>query len=189
MIRNRVIIDIDGVLRDFIGSLIRIYQREYPGHKVKPVESRKLEDFFPIAEKIYPFMDGKFSDEILIEAPAFPGAIEALEKWQNEFEIVIATTQPLHGRAPTLIWLGKHQIPSNEIHITSEKQQLPGIAILDDFSENLEKFAATGRLAVCMDRPWNREWNGPRVETVDDFFCLVAEYQKETGFDEGVLLA
>lgn len=187
--KNRVIIDVDGVLRDFVGSLLRVYRREYPGHKIKPVVSRKLEKFFPIGEKIYPFMDEVFAWEILTEAPAFPGAIEALQKWQNEFEIVIATTQLPAGRAPTLVWLGKHQIPSNEIYITSEKHQLSGIAILDDFTDNLEKFAATGRLAVCMDRPWNRQWTGPRVETVDDFFCLIAEYLRETGFDEGVLLA
>jgi 5'(3')-deoxyribonucleotidase len=187
--RNRVIIDVDGVLRDFIGSLIRVYLREYPGHKVKPVNSRKLEDFFPIKEKIYPFMDETFAWEILAEAYPYSETIEALEGWEKEFKIIIATTQPPFGRSPTFYWLGKHRVPCDEIHVTSEKHLLSGVALLDDFVDNLEKFAATGRLAVCMDRPWNRHWKGPRVKTVDDFFAIVSEYLKESEFDEGVLLA
>lgn len=187
--RPRVIIDVDGVLRDFIGSLVRVYRREYPGHQVAAVDSRKLEDFFPIGEKIYPFMDEMFAREILEEAPAYPGAIEALRRWEKEFEIIIATTQPLAGRGPTLVWLGRHDIPSNTIYITSEKYRLAGLALLDDFVDNLEKFAATGRLAVCMDRPWNKHWKGPRVHTVDEFFGYLTEYVRESDFDEKVLLA
>jgi len=187
--KSRVIIDVDGVLRDFITSLMMVYLREYPEHDVSLITSRKLHENFPIGEKVYEFMDETFAWEILTEAPPFPGAIEALQKWHQKFNIVIATNQPPLGKAPTLVWLGTHHVPSDEIHITADKHLLPGVAILDDFVDNLDKFASTGRLAVCMDRPWNKHWKGPRVETVDDFFCLVSEYLKETDFDEGVLLA
>lgn len=187
--KSRVIIDVDGVLRDFIASLVAVYLREYPDHKVSLIASRKLHECFPLGEKIYEFMDETFAWEILAEAPPYPGAIESLQNWRHEFDIVIASNQPPLGKAPTLVWLGTHHVPTNEIHLTAEKQLLSGAAILDDFVDNLEKFASTGRLAVCMDRPWNHNWRGPRVETVDDFFYLVSEYLKETDFDEGVLLA
>lgn len=187
--RTRVIIDVDGVLRDFVGSLVRVYLREYPGHQVKPVNSRKLEDFFPIKEKIYPFMDETFAWEILAEADPYPESIDVLRTWEKEFEIVIATTQPLSGRAPTFYWLGKHRVPCDEIHVTAEKQLLSGVALLDDFVDNLEKFAATGRLAVCLDRPWNHYWKGPRAKTLTEFFAIVSEYLLESDFDQGVLLA
>ena len=56
-IKPRLLIDVDGVLRDFIGGLASIYQREYPDHKIKPVVSRDLHDNFPIGQEIYRFMD------------------------------------------------------------------------------------------------------------------------------------
>lgn len=169
----RVLIDLDGVIRNFVGSLERVYTREFPTHKIQPITSRRLEDFFPIAEKIYDFMENGHIKEIMEDADAYPGAIEALEKWKNKFEIVIATAQPDLSRSATIVWIGKNHIPTNEIAITYHKDQLNGLALLDDFTENLESFAATGRLAVCLDQPWNKKWKGARVLSVEQFFELV----------------
>ncbi len=188
--KPRVIIDVDGVLRDFVASLKEIYRREFPEHEIKPVTSHNLEEFFPIGKEIYEFMDNLHAWEILENAPAYPGAVEALQRWENDFEIVIATAQPPEGRAPTLAWLAKHRVPTNEIHITFDKQKIDGVALLDDFIDNLEKFEATGRLAVCLEQPWNQKWTGLRVSSVDEFFSLISDYlRREADFDEGILLA
>ena len=191
MPRPRVLIDVDGVLRDFIGSLTGIYLREYPDHQVATVDSRRLEDFYPIGEAIYPFMNEQFAEEILVDAPAFPGAVEALHRWEDRYEIVIVTAQPPEGRFPTLSWLGKNRVPSNEIHMMHEKHRIAGAVLLDDFVDNLEQFQSTGRLAVCYDQPWNGHWQGPRVASVDAFFGFIAEYFREQrhGDMDGILLA
>ncbi|MCB0260034.1 MAG: hypothetical protein KDI38_03140 [Calditrichaeota bacterium] len=187
--KKTVLIDVDGVLRDFIGSLSAVYRREYPGHVIKPVDSRKLEDFYPIGRGIYEFMDNTFAREILEDAPVFPGAVEVLHRWEDTFDIVIATAQPPEGRYPTLSWLGKHRVPANCIHFTYHKHLLEGFALLDDFTDNLENFAASGRLAVCFDQPWNRRWKGPRVNTVEEFFQVVMDHIRETEIDGNILLA
>ncbi len=174
--KERVLLDLDGVIRDFVGSLIRVYNREYPDHQVQPVTSRELEKYFPIKEKIYPFMESGNIKEILEDAEPYPGALEALHHWRDEFEIVVVTSQTEVGRSPTLSWIGKNDIPTNEVHISHYKSEIDGIALLDDFQDNLEVFAATGRLAVCLDQPWNQQWNGPRVETVHQFFDYVQEF-------------
>jgi 5'(3')-deoxyribonucleotidase len=171
--KPRVLVDLDGVVRDFIGSLIHVYNGIYPDHSILPVTSRRLEDFFPIGEKIYQFMKTGYMEQIMEEALAYPGALEALELWQNEFEIVIVTAQPDDIRSYTYNWIGKNKIASNEVHISYYKSQIDGIALLDDFIDNLEEFAGTDRLAVCLDQPWNQDWNGPRVKTVDEFFKYV----------------
>lgn len=174
----RVLIDVDGVLRDFIGSLTSVYLRQHPGHTVKPVDSRELENFYPIGREIYPFMNQTFAREILVDAPIFAGVVDAMRQWESEFEYVIATAQPPEGRGPTLSWLGKHDIPTNEIHVCHKKHRLAGVALLDDFVDNLEAFAATERLAVCLDQPWNQHWKGPRVKTVEAFLRYVySEFQ------------
>jgi hypothetical protein len=64
-------------------------------------------------------MDETFAWEILAEADPYPESIDVLQTWEKEFEIVIATTQPPSGRAPTFYWLGKHRVPCDEIHVTA----------------------------------------------------------------------
>ena len=83
----RVLIDLDGVIRDFIGSLIKVYNRIHPDHQVLPVNSRKLETFFPLGQKVYQFMKPGYIEEIMEEAEPYPGAIEALHRWKDKFEI------------------------------------------------------------------------------------------------------
>ncbi len=171
----RVLVDLDGVIRDFIGGLTRIYRREFPDHVIKTVRSRRLEAFFPIGERIYDFIDRQFLEEILTGAPPYPGAIEAMRRWEHRFENVIVTAQPRRWRYPTFIWLGKFKVPTNEIHICYHKEAVEGLALLDDFVDNLEAFRATGRLAVCMDQPWNQDWTGPRVTSLNEFYQFVLE--------------
>jgi 5'(3')-deoxyribonucleotidase len=175
--KTRILIDLDGVIRDFVGSLIRVYNRLHPEHQVKPVNSRQLEDFFPIGPGIYRFMEPGLIEEIMQEAKPYPGAVEALNCWKNEYEIVVVTAQPDIIKASTYIWIGKYNLPTNEVHMTYEKSKVAGVALLDDFTDNLQEFADDGRLAVCLDQPWNQQWQGKRVKTVDEFFRLIQKYQ------------
>jgi hypothetical protein len=132
-----------------------------------------VEDFFPIGSDIYQFLDDGFIDEILEQAPAYPGALEALDSWKDEFEIVIVTAQPDDIKASTYIWIGKNDLATSEVHITYHKAEIEGVALLDDFPENLQEFSATGRLAVCLEQPWNEHYQGIRVKNVDGFFRYV----------------
>ncbi len=189
--RPQVLVDVDGVLRDFIGGLCSVYKREYPDHDIKFIDSRRLEDFFPIGEEIYDFIDHRFRREILEDAPAYEGAVAALEAWEEKYEIVIATAQPTAGRGPTMVWLGKHDVPTNEIQITYDKHLLAGFVLLDDFIDNLEAFRDTDRLAVCLDQPWNQSWDGPRVKNVHEFFEFLDAYvaEQNQNWDDGPLIA
>jgi 5'(3')-deoxyribonucleotidase len=175
-VKPRVLVDLDGVVRDFVGSLIRVYNRVHPDHKVRPVNSRRLEEFFPLGEGIYRFMEPGYIEEIMEEARPYPDALDALRRWKDDFDIVIVSAQPEISKASTYIWIGKHDIPTNEVHISYNKHFIDGFALLDDFTDNLHDFAETGRLAVCLDQPWNQDWPGPRVKTVDDFFRLVQSH-------------
>ncbi len=171
--KPRVLIDLDGVVRDFVGSLVRAYKRQYPHHEILPINSRRLEDFFPIGPDIYKFTEPGAIEKIIEDAPTYPGALEALNQWSAEFDIIIVSAQPEISRSSTFIWVGKKGIPTSEVHITYDKSAIDGIALLDDFIDNLHKFKQTNRLAVCLDQPWNQEWNGPRVKSVSEFFEFI----------------
>jgi len=184
--KPRVLIDLDGVIRDFVGSLIRVYKQVYPDHQIQPITSRQIEDFFPIGTDIYRFMEPGYIEDIMENALPYPGALEALQHWKNEYEIVIVTAQPDFIKSSTYIWIGKYKIPTNEVHITYYKSQIPGIALLDDYADNLQEFADSGRMAVCLDQPWNQQWKGWRVKTVEEFFQLIQQYQYNQEKNENV---
>jgi 5'(3')-deoxyribonucleotidase len=185
-VKPRVLIDLDGVIRDFIEGLKKVYLKRYPDHQISEIVSRDLEHFFPIGEKINDFIFSDFFDEISKESPPYPGSIETLNKWEEEFEIVIVTSQYPHWRYPTFSWIGRYCLPTNEVHISFEKHRINGYALLDDFTENLESFAKTGRLAVCLDQPWNQAWEGPRVKSVDEYFQLIrAQIDSDLKINEG----
>jgi hypothetical protein len=118
-------------------------------------------------------MEPETIKKILEQAKSYPGTIESLQRWQDEFEIVVVTAQPDLVKSSTYIWIGKNDIPTNEVHISYYKSDIKGFALLDDFTDNLQEFAGTGRLAVCYNQPWNQNWNGPRIHSLDEFFELV----------------
>jgi 5'(3')-deoxyribonucleotidase len=173
--KPRVLVDLDGVIRDFITGLKNAYLDEYPEHSVKEITSRDLPKYFPIGEEINGFLEKVFN-KILLQAPCYPGAIEALQKWEDNFHIVIVTAQSPQYRGATFSWIGNHSLPTDEVQITFDKHIVDGYALLDDFPENLDAFKETDRLAVCMDQPWNRNWKGLRVKSVNEFFELVQEH-------------
>ena len=175
MIR-KVLIDIDGVLRNYMGYVYRLYRREYPDHEIKPVQSWSMAEYFPIGEDIYDFIFNIHAEEITANAEPFEGAIESIRKHINEFDIAIVSAQNEKGIFGTLEWLAKHKVPVREYHFCFEKEKIPGDALLDDAPHNLEAFAATNRLAVARKQPWNQVWQGPKVDSVEDFFEYVKSY-------------
>ena len=76
--KPRVLVDLDGVVRDFVSSLIKVYKRKHPEHEVLTVNSRKLEDFFPIGPGVYQFMEPGYIEEIIEEAQPYKGAISVI---------------------------------------------------------------------------------------------------------------
>lgn len=176
MTKTRVLIDVDGVLRNFDKSVRKCYKEIYPNHKLPDTtESWSLHKTYPIGQDIYKFVWEDHPFDIFAKAEEYEGSIDSLINWSNRYEIVITTSQPLSSLHPTLIWLGEKMVPTNEIHIVSEKYLVDGKFLLDDAPHNLKSFSKHGKVAVCMDRPWNQEWGGLRVYSIEGFFKLMEE--------------
>ncbi|GAB4181503.1 MAG: hypothetical protein Kow00108_18190 [Calditrichia bacterium] len=176
---ERVLVDLDGVIRDFIGGVSIIYKKYYPEHTIKPVISRDLHLFFEIGFDIYDFIFEHY-DQITNKIVPYPGAIESLNVHSEKYDIVIATSQESWGVNVTYQWIEKYKLPVRDIIISDTKEELEGIALLDDWELNIEKFNATGRMGVCYEQPWNSKWNnGHKVKTIDNFFELIEKQIKQ----------
>lgn len=174
MIR-KVLIDIDGVLRDYMGYVYRLYKEHYPDHNFKKVKTWSMAEYFPIGDEIYKFVFDDHAEKITANAEPFPGAIEAIRENMEEFDIAIVSAQNEKGMLGTMHWLASHKVPVKEYHFTFDKEKIDGDVLLDDGPHNLEAFADTGRLAVACKQPWNDVWTGPKVENVKEFFIYIKE--------------
>lgn len=170
-------IDLDGVLRDFSLGLHRQYKRIYPDHKRFNVENWDLRISYPDCDDIFKFAFRTYVDEVNLDAPMYQLAdvfVARLKLRDHE------TTLITHGYR-VVEWLKKndmHDMFDNIIILnptaTLKKSDIPVDVMLDDNINNLKNFDKHNRTtAVCMDRPWNKEYNGLRVYSLDHFLQLI----------------
>ena len=168
-------IDIDDVIRDFVGKLKEIYFREYPSHKLIKEDVWNMSLWFPIEKEIYKFAFETYAKEIYIQARTYENALEFLIKLRKNNRVILVTKQPskkLEGL--TKEWLEIKNIPYDGLIFTQDKSEFAGDYLLDDSTANLERIKQVKRsIPICFDRPWNQDWKGPRVKSYDNFLELI----------------
>lgn len=171
----RIAIDIDGVLRDFVGQVNTVFDIQHPNGWRKPVTKYGLPEFYSIGKEIYDMAFNKYPVEVYVLAPAYPGAKKMLEDLKNDgHTIVIATSQPnKQVLRHTLAWLHLNEIPYDEFYGVlrlASKANVKATILLDDYIKHLEEFPG---YAIAYAQPWNEEWetkyDGRRVDTYQRF--------------------
>ncbi len=172
----RISIDVDGVLRDFVGKLEEVFDRVYPftcdpANWHIPVTKYDIAEFFSIGDEIHDFAFKDHAREIFLEAKPYPGAMEFMDKLFRDHTIIIATAQSNTSLIMyTTEWLDLHSIPYHEFYATlNGSKNVQADILLDDYTKNLVNFEGYGKGAICMDRPWNQDWKGHRVYTFEEF--------------------
>src|SRR3989338_6545109 len=85
--KMKIGIDIDDVIRDFVGKLKEIYFREYPSHKLIKEDVWNMSLWFPIEKEIYKFAFETYAKEIYIQARTYENALEFLIKLRKNHEL------------------------------------------------------------------------------------------------------
>lgn len=162
----RIGLDLDGVIRDFIGSLIDTYKRTYPDKSYAYPTTWKLDEHFEIGKAIYDFIT-IHQYEIFAKADLLKGAKEFLAKLDHPYyEIVIITSPWCRGtRYANIDWLYNKLIPIRELHQTADKSCIDCDVYLDDYPRNILGYERQwesdlrdfNKLIVVYDQPWNRE--------------------------------
>lgn len=172
-----VSIDVDGVLRDFTGKTEEVYKKHYTNHQVITRDVYDFSKWFPIGKKIYKFAFEDHVKEIMLEADAYPKASNFMRYLKNKgHKVIIVSSQPNENcEKYTIKWLQKNNIKHDEIHFTSNKEDINFDVHLDDSTEKLQKIQASGKIAVCFDRSWNKDWDGHRVHSYEEFIELLSK--------------
>ena len=178
--KQRIGIDVDGVLRDFCHGLIRAIKTYHPeylkeGYDETAVPTMEpesgmvtdwyLENNFNCTKKdlqqIYWYDQAKW---IMGNGRPFEENVPTLKYWMKHInkEWVCITSQKEHARHYTLSWLGKHELNFDKVVFVkgSDKWQVDVDYLIDDSPANYN-YWKDGRQDedgfILLDRPYNQK--------------------------------
>ncbi len=178
--KQRIGIDVDGVLRDFCQALVRAIKTYHPEYikdeydettepTMEPesgmVTDWYLENNFNCTKKelqqIYWYDQAKW---IMGNGRPFEENVRTLKYWMKHInkEWVCITSQKEHARHYTLSWLGKHELNFDKVVFVkgSDKWQVDVDYLIDDSPANYN-YWKDGRQDedgfILLDRPYNQK--------------------------------
>ena len=160
--RPVIAIDVDGVLRDNLGIMVDMYNEQF-GQKltIDDVKEFKTEKSFPEIEPNTGMTSSSWffnlhAKEIFLDAPAFDGIKEDIERLKEVADVVIVTYQKDYtNKEYTLQWLEKNGIEPNGICFLRDKTLLHCDVLVDDNDWN---FIGTHvKHSVLVTAPYNKD--------------------------------
>ena len=175
----RIGIDVDGVLRDFVGSMVSAYQAILPGQKIKlPVTDYDLwrehipfsrrEDFYKFFNIEYPHLVFGLAETM---TPDTVYDFNNLIRWgrckRRGIEFIITSVQMRENIPITLKWLGERGFQAENVRIVSSvADKVFGLhGIVDDYGEVLATATEIKMPHVIkFKQAWNE--NAPCTHTI-----------------------
>jgi len=172
-------VDIDNVLAVAEAEVQRIYHELtgafWPGEFYASAGGLDRSDLDQeLIEQIFDY----FHDRSIPALPVMPGARQALRVLQDQFRIVIITARRPTARAQTLEWLGRHELPFDELHLTGEKTDAADNVTfaVDDHPDHVQDYARQGIQVFLMDQPWNKRFSASGVTRVANWEQLLLTF-------------
>lgn len=165
-----ILLDMDGVLCDFLGATLRLFDADdrlasWPAGTwdVEPVLGITTAELW-----------GRIDEQGMgfwAELPEYPWAAELVAALERIDDVVISTapSRSHHSAAGKMIWLDRHFGGRfrGRYMMGSRKELMarPEVCLVDDRDENVRKFRKAGGAAVLVPQPWNAgHWiTGPKV--------------------------
>lgn len=174
-----LVLDVDEVFRRIIPTIREIYQESYgvdvPEHKIT---QWSLPKSFPQIKNNENFFRDN-AERIFYESNVEEQGKEVLDSLYSRHEIVIATSQFKGLEHLTKDWFKKHDLKYDFMHFSFDKSKHKGDLMFDDGTHNL--LASSCSVKVCMNKPWNQDFEGYRVYSLPSFqdFVFKLENKKD----------
>ena len=159
-----IAIDVDGVLRDNLGEMVDLYNKEFKDNKkVEDITEFKTEISFPrilqesgVTSSQWFFQD--HSKELFVDAKPFANAAADIKKLQKYGKIIIVTYQKSFlNKHQTLEWLEKNGIEPDGICFLRDKTQLHADYFIDDNDWNF--IGCNCPYGALINAPYNKKTN------------------------------
>ena len=176
MIAMRLLIDMDGVVADFLSHWCEVFNERY-NQKLKPsdIKTWRMHESIPGATQE--------ACEDLIWEPGFffnlkpiPGAIKAIEQLHEQGHEIVFVTSCLAGHADKHAWLKRYFSFPVRVTFTAEKYLVKGDVLIDDYMVNLQQWQAEwpDGMPICFAAHYNEQWQGLRAYDWDSVSMLIA---------------
>ena len=167
----RVGVDLDGVVADFTGGWVRLYNAAFGAMLTEdqvtswdgPAELTGFGSMTKFWRWARTAGDGGRS--LFASLRPYPGAVDGLRKVIEAAHVVVITTKPSWAIPDTLRWLAELDLPLREVHITSDKPAVPCEVYVEDSPKQLAALRRHRPQAVVCR--WVRPWNEPMAGVVD----------------------
>ncbi|TLS35867.1 5' nucleotidase, NT5C type [Pseudalkalibacillus caeni] len=175
-----LLIDMDSVICDLMTEWHRRYNKDFDDDlSVERLSCWDSEKYVKpeCGSKIYDYLD---EPGLFLTLEPYPHAIEVLERLHKKYDILIVTSSRTYAYTEKEKWVEKHLpfIGKQNLIFSHRKEMIQGDLLFDDAPHNLRAFKKTGRTAVAMDYPYNRDIQVPRVNNWLQFEELLSTIGK-----------
>lgn len=179
---NRLLVDQDGVLADFMGHVYKTVEAE-TGRKYCHADTQDY--WFKDCPDKDLFMDiinrqGTYSDLDVIT-----GAVEAIKRLREYYDVVVVTAPPRGSKTAEdekRQWLARHfdKDFAEEAIVTRDKHLVHGRLMIED-NPDIDRDADWRPL--MFDQPWNRKSDLPRMYGWGDLSVVYRNMMRLAGFE------
>jgi len=173
----RILLDLDGVVVDFVGGACKAHGRSSP-YAAGPPSSDLAECYWmpdlwemPIDEFWKPMEDPKFWEGLEF----MPDGLEILKACEEVVgkENVCLLTNPTKGSGPVvgkINWIEENLPEYRDRNLIGKPKEFcahAGSVLVDDSNHNIDTFEEAGGMVIMVPRPWNRLFHYDRETPVD----------------------
>lgn len=153
-----LLLDVDGVICDFIGGMIRSH-----GWDITPDDWTSWSHHHTMGITDKTFWEPTWRKNWWSDLQPYPGAVEFVRMLASRFEITFASAIHLNwSSGPQLLrWLTEHEffdaVGDHRAYMLGERKSLlnGGGVLLDDYDDNCERFDRAGGRSIVYPQPWN----------------------------------
>ena len=175
----RFLVDVDDVLRNLCGNMLRIYNKEFNDNK----KDEDLSNYF--VNVSFPKVVEKHGDatkwffqehghELFYGSDAINGAVNAINILKKYGTVQIVTKQrSTQNKIDTLNWLDKNEIQYDSVSFVKDKSVVCCDVFVDDYHENFINCGGDGAVGIIINRPYNKNIDLEELKTKTNFSEIV----------------
>jgi 5'(3')-deoxyribonucleotidase len=179
-------IDCDGVLRNLLADMCKIYNRRFSTH-IRPDECTcyDVEKIFPLCQielgvSAAEYLFDLNGEELFANGTAFDNIESAIKmlKGAGHTIIIVTAQNSVDNKIDTLKWLDNNNIYYDDIAFTNNKENVFGDIMIDD-NVNVLKKCPSYTKPICISAPYNLNCDYDSYDSLFDFVKNFLKYEKQ----------